>query len=682
MTHNRLTEETSPYLLQHRDNPVHWYAWGEEAMEDARSSNKPILLSIGYAACHWCHVMAHESFEDPEIAAQMNEQFINIKVDREERPDIDHVYQSAAQMMGEQGGWPLTMFLTPDGEPFWGGTYFPSTPKYGRPGFPQILDQLSRTFHEDGGRVAQSVASLREGLKTISDPVGGGTLSDEMFDQTAISLQRAIDTYTGGTQGAPKFPQPALFGFLWRAYKRSGAPEFRDAVTLTLDHICQGGIYDHLAGGFSRYSTDEVWLAPHFEKMLYDNALLIELMTEVHKGTGSTLYETRIRETIAWVQRDMLNGEGPSGAQAFASAYDADSEGEEGKYYVWSETEVNDLLGPAADKFKAVYDVGPYGNWEGKTILNRSSDLNLLDETEETILRNARLNLLSVREKRIWPQRDDKVLTDWNGMMISALVQASHRFDEPEWLTIALTAYEFIRAQVSQNNDQDNRLLHSWCAGAARHPATLDDYANMARAALFIYQATGEPRYLAHARDWVDILDRHYWDADKGGYFLSADDTVDVIARPKTCQDNAVPPGNGIMLDVLARLFFLTGEVAYEARAEKLIRAMTPADPRASFYSLTLLSGYDLLTRAVQVVIVGADDPDMAASMRQAALRSVARNLVLNTIDNADDLPASHPANGKSAVDGRCTAYVCVGTTCGLPLISADDLTAALNETT
>jgi len=681
MTHNRLTEETSPYLLQHRDNPVHWYAWGAEATEAAKAANKPILLSIGYAACHWCHVMAHESFEDPEIAAQMNEQFINIKVDREERPDIDHVYQSAAQMMGEQGGWPLTMFLTPDGEPFWGGTYFPSTPKYGRPGFPQILDQLSRSFHEDSGRVAQNVASLREGLKSISDPNGGGTLSDEMFDQTAIALQRMIDPYTGGTQGAPKFPQPALFGFLWRAYKRSGSPEFRDAVTLTLDHICQGGIYDHLAGGFSRYSTDEVWLAPHFEKMLYDNALLIELMAEVHKDTGSTLYETRIRETIAWILRDMLNGEAQGGAQAFASAYDADSEGEEGKYYVWSETEVNDLLGPAAEKFKAVYDVGPYGNWEGKTILNRSSDLSLLDEAEETILRNARLNLLSVREKRIWPQRDDKVLTDWNGMMISALVQASHRFDEPEWLTVALTAYEFIRAQVSQNDDPNNRLLHSWCAGAARHPATLDDYANMARAALFIHQATGEPCYLDHARGWVDVLDKHYWDADKGGYFLSADDTVDVIARPKTCQDNAVPPGNGIMLDVLARLFFLTGEAAYETRAENLIRAMTPADAKASFYSLTLLSGYDLLTRAVQVVIVRSNDPDMAASMRQAALHSVARNLVLSTIDNPDDLPASHPANGKSAVDGRCTAYVCVGTTCGLPLISADDLTAALNKT-
>jgi len=675
MTHNRLAEETSPYLLQHRDNPVHWFPWGETAMKMAQSTNKPILLSIGYAACHWCHVMAHESFEDPAIAAQMNDLFVNIKVDREERPDIDHVYQSAAQMMGEQGGWPLTMFLTPQGEPFWGGTYFPSTPKYGRPGFPQILDQLSRAYHEDGSRIAQNVASLREAMKSISDPGGGGVITDDTFDQAAAQLLRMIDPYTGGTQGAPKFPQPALFSFLWRAYQRGGSAAFRDAVTLTLDQICQGGIYDHLGGGFSRYSTDEVWLAPHFEKMLYDNALLVELMTGVHKETGSALYETRIHETIDWILRDMMNGE--DGEQAFASAYDADSEGEEGRYYVWSEAEVDELLGPAAEKFKAVYDVTLHGNWEGKNILNRSADMSLRNAAEETILRNARLNLLSVREERIWPQRDDKILTDWNGMMISALVQAALRFDQADWMDAARAAYRFVCTHVSH----DGRLLHSWCAGSARHPATLDDYANMARAALFLYQATGEQAYIDNARNWVGILDKHYWDTGAGGYFLSADDTTDIIARPKTCQDNAVPPGNGIMLDVLARLFLLTGEMTYQTRAENLITAMTPADPRASFYSLTLLSGYDLLTRAVQVVIIGGE-AGAVRSMRLAALRSSARNLVLSTFSNGSGLPANHPAHGKSSIDGACTAYVCVGTTCGLPITSPSELTAALQSAT
>ncbi len=643
-------------------------------MEASRSTNKPILLSIGYAACHWCHVMAHESFEDPEIANLMNDLFINIKVDREERPDIDHVYQSALQIMGEQGGWPLTMFLTPAGDPFWGGTYFPSTPKYGRPGFTQILEQLSSAFHADNDRVSQNVTAIKEALTSISDPAGGGALTNQMFDQAASQLSRMIDTYKGGTQGAPKFPQPALFGFLWRAFQRSGTAAYGDAVTLTLDNLCQGGIYDHLGGGFSRYSTDEVWLAPHFEKMLYDNAQLVELMTEVHKTTNSLLYETRIRETIAWLLRDMMNG--TNGTEAFASAYDADSEGEEGRFYVWSEDEVDALLGPAAGKFKDIYDVSPHGNWEGNTILNRSSDLTLLGDADETILSNARSNLLSVRDKRVWPQRDDKILTDWNGMMISALVQASVRFDEPDWMAAAKTAFTFIREHVSEAG----RLFHSWCQGAARHPATLDDYANMARAALALYNVSAEPTYLKQARDWVDILDLHYWDQDKGGYFLSADDTTDVITRPKTCQDNAVPPGNGTMLEVLARLFFLTGETAYQDRADQLIKAMTPTDPAASFYSLTLLSGFDILTRAIQVVIIDAGDTGVTAAMRDVTLKASAPNIVLTTLSSCANLPNNHPAYGKSPSDNQCTAYVCIGTVCSLPLTKSEDLAVALNK--
>jgi uncharacterized protein YyaL (SSP411 family) len=674
MSHNRLTDETSPYLLQHQDNPVHWYAWGNQATEAAKTQNKPILLSIGYAACHWCHVMAHESFEDPDIASLMNDLFINIKVDREERPDIDHVYQSALHIMGEQGGWPLTMFLTPDGEPFWGGTYFPSTPKYGRAGFPQILQQLSHAFHEDNERVAQNVTAIREALTTISNPSGGGSLSSVMFDKAAEQILRMIDTYKGGTQGAPKFPQPALFNFLWRAYQNTGADDYKSAVTLTLDNLCQGGIYDHLGGGFSRYSTDEIWLAPHFEKMLYDNALLIELMTEVHKSTNSDLYEIRIRETISWVLRDMMNGK--DDAQAFASAYDADSEGEEGKFYVWSDTEIDDLLGPAADKFKAMYDVTSSGNWEGKTILNRSANLDLLSEADETILRNARANLLSVRDKRIWPERDHKVLTDWNGLMVAALVQASLRFDEPAWMDAAKTAFEFICTHLSENG----RLFHSWCQGDAAHPATLDDYANMSKAALALFYATGNQDNLDKAIDWVSVLDQHYWDNEKGGYFLSADDTDDVIIRAKTCQDNAVPPGNGTMLEVLAKLYLLTGDAAYQGRADKLMEAMTPTDPSASFYSLTLLSGFDFMTKAVQVVLLETNEPEELANMRKAVLKSTASNIVLMSVKDGTTLPAHHPANGKSSQNGSCTAYVCISTTCGLPITSADNLSLALED--
>lgn len=408
--------------------------------------------------------------------------------------------------------------------------------------------------------------------------------------------------------------------------------------------------------------------------MLYDNALLVELMTEVHKTTESPLYEVRIRETLSWVLRDMMNGEGNE--QAFASAYDADSEGEEGKFYVWSETEIDQLLGPASEMFKSVYDVTPYGNWEGNTILNRSNDLNLLSSSDETILLNARGNLLSVRDKRIWPERDHKILTDWNGLMISALVQASLRFKEPVWMDAAKTAFDFICSHLTQNS----RLLHSWCQGAAAHPATLDDYANMSRAALALFQARGDQVYLDKAIDWVSVLDRHYWDTDKGGYFLSSDDTADVIIRSKTCQDNAVPPGNGTMLEVLAKLYLLTGDAAYQDRADHLINAMTPTDPNASFYSLTLLSGFDFMTKAIQVVIVPSDDPEKLMAMRTAVLHSTASNIVLMTVNDATSLPNHHPAHGKTIKDNVPTAYVCIGTTCGLPLTSPDSLSQALKD--
>ncbi len=663
---NRLSDETSPYLRQHLDNPVHWWAWGDEAFAAAKDADKPILLSVGYAACHWCHVMAHESFEDDNIAGVMNQLFINIKVDREERPDVDSIYQSALGMMGEHGGWPLTMFLTPDGEPYWGGTYFPSTARYGRPGFREVLSSVANAYTDQKDRLASNISQLKEGLDKISRPEGGGILSTDILNTAATSLLRAIDPMNGGTMGAPKFPQPALFQFLWRAHRRTGSPLFRDAVTLTLDNLCQGGIYDHLGGGFARYSTDEMWLAPHFEKMLYDNALLIDLMCDVWRVTASPLYKVRVRETIEWTLRELTATAGDE--TAFASAYDADSEGEEGKFYVWSETEIDDLLGDTAPRFKEIYDVSRFGNWEGKTILNRSEGLQLSDDAVEAMLASSREKLLEIREKRVWPMRDDKVLADWNGLMISALVHAAAIFDEPAWLAAAESAFRFVATEMADGE----RLYHSWCDGRAQHPAVIEDYANMAAAALALHEATDDTAYLARARGWVAMADTHHWDDQHHGYFMSADDTTGLIARPKPIHDNATPPGNGTMTDVLARLYYLTGDDAYRDRAQKLLVALTPPETEKAMHQLTMLMGFEVLDGAVQIVIAG--DRDGAGDLRRAAVDHAPPTRLIIPITDGAVLPNDHPATGKGAVNGQPAAYVCVGTTCTLPITDAKEL--------
>src|SRR5215469_16618058 len=450
---NRLAAETSPYLLQHKHNPVDWWPWGTEALAEAQRSNKPILLSVGYAACHWCHVMAHESFEDEPTAQVMNEHFVNIKVDREERPDIDQIYMAALHHLGEHGGWPLTMFLTPDGEPIWGGTYFPKTSRYGKPAFVDVLREIARLFREEPQKIEQNRAALmRELAATARDGVGA-TIGVEGLNSAARQLGGIIDPVNGGTRGAPKFPQGALFELLWRAGLRTGEARYFAAVEISLDHICEGGIYDHLGGGFSRYSVDERWLVPHFEKMLYDNAQLLELLAIAYRRTGNDLYRRRAYETVGWLTREMTTEEG-----AFAASLDADSEGEEGKFYVWSYDEIIRQLGVEDGEFFARhYDVTPSGNFEGHNILNRlkappSSD------AEETRLVALREKLLSVRALRVRPGLDDKVLADWNGLMIAALANAGSMFDEPRWLELASRAFKFVAHGMARGD----RLGHSW----------------------------------------------------------------------------------------------------------------------------------------------------------------------------------------------------------------------------
>ena len=560
MSENLLGAETSPYLLQHRDNPVHWRSWGPDALAEAKAADKPILLSVGYSACHWCHVMAHESFEDDETAALMNRLFVNIKVDREERPDLDTIYQRALALMGQQGGWPLTMFLTPGAEPFWGGTYFPLEPRFGRPGFKDVLRLIEQTYRNDRDKVDKNRTSLVEALQGLAKSKPGDAVTDAQTENMARTLLREVDGRHGGIGGAPKFPQCSMLELLWRSYRSTGSLLMKTAVVLSMERMCQGGIYDHLGGGFARYSTDERWLAPHFEKMLYDNAQLLDLLGHVWQETGEPLFAARAAETVGWVLREMRTAEG-----AFASALDADSEGEEGRFYVWDEAEIDELLGADAALFKAVYDVSAGGNWEGKTILNRLTPPGTGDAPDEARLARLRTVLLERRAGRERPGWDDKVLADWNGLMIAALANAAMVFGAPAWLEAAAEAFAYVAGPMAAGA----RLRHSARHGRAKDIEFLDDYAEMARAALALAEATGDDAYVGWAQAWVAVLDTHYWDAAEGGYFYAPDDGEANISRTKTAHDAATPAGNGTMVGVLARLHHLTGEAAYLASAPR-----------------------------------------------------------------------------------------------------------------
>ncbi|MBM3570892.1 MAG: thioredoxin domain-containing protein [Alphaproteobacteria bacterium] len=673
MSENRLGRETSPYLLQHKENPVHWWPWGEEALAAAERANKPILLSIGYAACHWCHVMAHESFEDPATAAVMNELYVNIKVDREERPDIDSIYMTSLHLLGEQGGWPLTMFLTPRGEPFWGGTYFPPTARYGRPGFSDVLKGVADVYRRDPGKVTRNVTALLAGLQRTGASQPGNAPTLAQINAVAERLAQEVDPVLGGFGSAPKFPQPSIFLLLWRAWLRTRIPAFKHAVTVTLNQMCQGGIYDHLGGGFARYSTDAEWLVPHFEKMLYDNAQLIDLLTLVWQETREPLYEQRIRETVAWLQREMLARDNSNGF-AFASTLDADSEGEEGKFYVWIEAEIDRLLGADAAAFKNAYDVTPAGNWEGHTILNRSRRLSLGAAIDEAQLARCRAILWRERENRVRPGWDDKVLVDWNGMMIAALARAGMVFDMPSWIDMAITAFDF----VCQHMIENGRLRHSWRHGVVKHAACLDDYGHMAAAALALDSATGNSTYRERATAWLDILDRHYWDRDAGGYFFTADDAPGLIVRTKTAHDNAVPAGNGILVDVLARLYFLTGETRFRDRADALIGAFSGELGRNIFGLSSLLNGCETIENNVQIVIVGEPgSPDVKGLVR-AALGVSLPSAILSVVRPQAALFVGHPAHGKTKLGHQSAAYVCRGPVCSLPITDPAALTTAL----
>ncbi|MFL5050149.1 MAG: thioredoxin domain-containing protein, partial [Xanthobacteraceae bacterium] len=546
---NRLARETSPYLLQHKRNPVEWWPWGPEALAEAQRTGKPILLSVGYAACHWCHVMAHESFEDDSVAAVMNDLFVNIKVDREERPDIDQIYMSALHMLGEQGGWPLTMFLTPAGEPVWGGTYFPKTSRYGRPAFTDVLREVARLFREEPDKIAQNRDALMQRLAETARPQNRVVIGAAELDNIARQAAGAFDPVHGGMRGAPKFPNASLFELIWRAGLRTGDARYFALVEITLDHICQGGIYDHLGGGFARYSVDERWLVPHFEKMLYDNAQLLELYALGFAETGRPLFRQAAEGIVTWLAREMTTAEG-----AFASSLDADSEGEEGRFYVWGLGEIREVLGEEdAAFFARVYDITEAGNFEGHNIPNRLISGEAPPAIEER-LSALRGKLLERRSMRVRPGLDDKVLADWNGLMIGALVRAAPLLGRPDWVALAAQAYRFIRQSMSR----DGQLGHSWRGGRLIFPGFALDHAAMMRAALALFEATSEPSYLQDAQGWRDVLLTDFMVGETGCLAMTAQGADSLVVRPQPTHDDAVPNANGVFGEALVRLAQIT----------------------------------------------------------------------------------------------------------------------------
>ena len=572
---NKLAGETSPYLLQHKENPVDWYPWGPEALERSRQENKPILLSIGYSACHWCHVMAHESFEDPEIAAIMNDKFINIKVDREERPDLDAIYMDAVQAMTGHGGWPMTMFLTPDGEPFFGGTYFPPRESRGMPGFPSVLLSVSRAYAERRDDVRRGTQELREFLTSSKElPPPEGTPTVIVLDEATRTLLRDFDRVNGGTVGSPKFPQPMNIEFMLKQWRRTGDTLLLELAELSLEKMAFGGIYDQIGGGFHRYSVDDVWLVPHFEKMLYDNALLARLYLAGYQATGKPLYRRIAEETLDYVASEMTSPEG-----GFYTAQDADSEGVEGKFYVWSPDEVIALLGEDDAKvFNSLYDVTPSGNFDGESILHLNEDPEVVcsrkpynpgRNTADT--RVGRAKLYAARAQRVHPGTDDKIIMAWNGLMTRAFAEAACILDSDKYRQIAVANAQLVTTKMQTvTAEGEQRWYRTYNDGRAHIDAFAEDYAAYANALVSVYEATFDPAWLRIARTMIDILVEHFWDDKRGGFFSTSDYHETLVSRPKDFYDNAVPSANSKAAEALLRLYLLTANSESNVRIEDL----------------------------------------------------------------------------------------------------------------
>ncbi len=678
---NRLARETSPYLLQHAENPVDWYPWGAEAHARAKAEKKPIFLSIGYAACHWCHVMEHESFENEAIARQLNEHFVCIKVDREERPDLDQIYMHAVQMIAGRGGWPMSVFLTPDLRPFYGGTYWPPHDSRGMPGFDRILQAVLEAWRDRPDQVEETAANLTESVRRLekwAEPAKEA-LNAGLLSRAAAALERSYDHQHGGFGGAPKFPHPMDLRVLLRVWQRTRRDGLLTIVTRTLDKMAAGGLYDQLGGGFHRYSVDAQWLVPHFEKMLYDNALLTSALVEVYQATGREDYAHVVRHTLDYVLREMT---GPQGN--FYSTQDADSEGEEGKFYVWSLDEVQALLGERAERFAYIYDITAEGNFEGHNILNRPKTweqcAKILGFSEDQLraeMAECRAQLLAARNARVWPGLDDKTLTSWNGLMIEAMAVAGAALAEPRYVEAAQRAAEFLLASMRTAKGE---LAHSWRLGEARFDAYLDDYACFAAGLVALYEATFDEHWIGEAKRLMDIVLERFASAD-GGFHYTSDRHEALIARQKDALDSSVPSGNAAAATVLGKLGRLTGDAKYQQAAERTLQAVTPfleQYPTGMGQMLLALDVY--LGPATELVFLADKDAaETRAVLNELRRRFLPRVSVAlrSTAPIEAGAPLDATFHGKKA-NQLPTLFVCSGVTCQAPASGVAAVRSAL----
>jgi uncharacterized protein YyaL (SSP411 family) len=673
---NSLANESSPYLLQHANNPVDWYPWGEQALAKAKSEDKPIFLSIGYSACHWCHVMEHESFESGQTAAIMNENYVNIKVDREERPDLDSIYMDAVVALTGQGGWPMSVFLTPAGIPFYGGTYFPPTPRHGMPSFEQVLVSVAHAYRNQKDDVAQNGTSLLARIRLNIPLQSEGTLDPAVPELAVQGLVQNFDQLHGGSSGAPKFPQPMTYDFLLRAYVRQQKESVLDMVELTLQKMARGGLYDQLGGGFHRYSVDAVWLVPHFEKMLYDNALLARLYLHAYQLTGRDYYRQIVEETLDYVAREMTGPEG-----GFYSTQDADSEGEEGKFFLWTPQEVTSILGQEQGQiFCTAYDVAPGGNFEGKSILNipvgfdelaEDMDLPLAELTE--ILNQGRAKLLEARERRVKPGRDEKIITAWNGLMLAAFAEAARVLDRPDYGELAVRNAEFVLSVMMK----DGRLFRTWKAepGQAKLMGYLEDYAFYADGLLALYQTTFDRRWFQTARTLMDAVLDHFGDAAEGGFFDTADDHEQLVTRPKSLQDNATPCGNSMAARTLLQLAAYTGLSRYEEPAiNTLVALQGPLTQYPGAFTHWLGALEFALASPREIAIIGHLDDAATQEMLQSVLVPYRPNQVVAVATQHDSQGHPELVADRPAVDEKTTAYVCQRFACKQPVTSVAEL--------
>ncbi|MFL6275153.1 MAG: thioredoxin domain-containing protein [Blastocatellia bacterium] len=681
---NRLINETSPYLIQHAHNPVDWYPWGPEALAKARAEDKPILLSVGYAACHWCHVMEHESFENEAIAQLMNDHFVCIKVDREERPDIDAIYMNAVQMMTGHGGWPMTVFLTPDLKPFYGGTYYPPAPRHGMPSFPQVLHAINDSYRNRRDDVLSSATAITSEINKINRFVASEEmLTNDLLTESFLGLSRNFDEKWGGFGGAPKFPPSMSLMFLSRYARRTGSPEALAMVETTLQRMAAGGMYDHLGGGFARYSVDARWLVPHFEKMLYDNALLARIYLYAYQRTRNADYRRIAEETFEYIIRDMTDHSG-----GFYSSEDADSEGEEGKFYVWTPAEVMNLLGEEEGRlFCEFYDVTDGGNFEhGQSILNTPQTLEAfaaargldVDKTWRQLKAGA-TRLFHAREARIRPGRDDKCLAAWNGLMLTAFAEAANILSRDDYRQVAMRNADFILTQLMR----DGRLLRTYKDGQAKLNGYLEDYAYVVEGLLALYEATFETHYFVAARELADTMIAQFWDTASGGFFFTSEDHEELIARTKDYFDNAIPSGNSVAALTFLKLHLLTGEGDYQKFATMILRTMQKVMtkyPSAFGYMLTALDFY--LSEAKEIAIIGdVDSHEVRLFIEEIYSRFLPNKVVAGCQPgDAQAVAAVRLLADRPQVDGQATVYVCRNFTCLAPATTPQELAERLEE--